>query len=269
MASASGLRLRRTTKPLTPSIDELVRAAGIGRGDDRLVRQERLERDVAEILVEGRIERPRARRDTARGAARRRPRRGSRRDRRRRPRAASALDVAPAACPSPATTSRIGVSTRAMADTSRSTRLTDSMPADRQHVAAVAAPPRAARPAAAGGTAPRRRGRCISRTRSAVFCALANTRRHSPSISVSSRISVSRSADVALVVAEVAVDGAAQLVGGAVLMDQPRDLVRVPRRSRSGTSWRSPGRSAGRCSRSDRAAATPPRAAGSPPSDTT
>ena len=38
--------------------------------------------------------------------------------------------------------------------------------------------------------------------------------------------------EVALVVAEVAVDGAGQLVGGAVLMHQPRHLARMPREIR-------------------------------------
>ena len=69
-------------------------------------------------------------------------------------------------------------------------------------------------------------------TRPAVFRAFANIARHSPSICESSRINVSRRPDVELGVGEIAVWRAAQFVGGAVLVNQPRDLVRVPREVR-------------------------------------
>ena len=53
-ATASGAGAQ--TKPLTPSSTNSERPAGIEGGDDRLPRQKRLERDVAEVLVEGRVQ---------------------------------------------------------------------------------------------------------------------------------------------------------------------------------------------------------------------
>ena len=59
--------------------------------------------------------------------------------------------------------------------------------------------------------------------------ALVNTWRHSPSMRAIELDQPLAQADVGLGVLEVAVRRAAQLVGGAVLVDHPRDLARVPR----------------------------------------
>src|SRR5579872_6670564 len=52
--AADGFRARIADEAGDPVFDELERAAGVGRGDDRLVREERLERHVAVVLVERR-----------------------------------------------------------------------------------------------------------------------------------------------------------------------------------------------------------------------
>ncbi len=67
-------------------------------------------------------------------------------------------------------------------------------------------------------------------------------------------------ADVGLAVLEVAVGRAAQLVRGAMLVDHPRDLARVPGEIRRESGWRSADRWAGRCWTRDRAGAMPPLA---------
>ena len=110
IAVGQRLGLRRADEAVDAVDDELVRAAGIGRGDDRLLREERFERDVAEILVERRID------DRERVAIQldqalvvdRAEEVDAIGDAGARPRARSAF----ARCvPSPATTSRIGRST--------------------------------------------------------------------------------------------------------------------------------------------------------------
>ena len=99
--------------------------------------------------------------------------------------------------------------------------------ADREHVIAQRSARAAGPRAAAGGTAAAAATPLKRRARLAVVAAFANTRRHSRSISVSSVMRRSRSATSSGVCAEVAIGGAGELVRGAVLMDQPRDLVRM------------------------------------------
>ena len=117
-------------------LDELERAAGIGRRDHGLAREKRLERDVAVVFVE------RAVNDGERAFVQiderllvDRPRKG-RCDRTSRamPPAAS---VRARCVPSPTMTSRIGRSTCCMARTARSGRLIDSRRPDKQHVVAI------------------------------------------------------------------------------------------------------------------------------------
>ena len=51
-----GLVSRLTHEPVRFVLDELERTAGIGRGNDRLVREERFERHVTVVLVEGAVD---------------------------------------------------------------------------------------------------------------------------------------------------------------------------------------------------------------------
>ena len=130
--------------------------------------------------------------------------------------------------PSPATTSRIGRIDVRIARTARSGRLTDLEAADRQARSRRTAPARAGRPGEADGTAARpSRPLYFAQTRRGVRARsrrCAGTRRASR---VSRSISVVAQRDVFIVVREVAVLGPAQLVRGAVLVDQPRHLVRM------------------------------------------
>ena len=197
---------------------------------DRLAREERLERHVAVVLVERR----RRRRPSApaysssrslvadRAEERARGRRPQRRSARRSTFGAlravaddhephAAVDVAPSRA------------------TARSHALDRLDAADRQHVVAVRA---------AGAAGPASLRRMIQRL-GAQAVELLEARRGVARVGEEPRgtrrasrcraaISCSRSADVELRVGEVAVRGAAQLVRGAVLVDEPRDLVRVP-----------------------------------------
>ena len=151
-ASGSGA----TMAPLTPSTTNSVGPPESVAVITGLRGQERLERDVAEILVERRIDDRRARRRRARAAC------SSSTAPRNVTRSATPSDSASrsmlARCvPSPATTSR----SRRRPGAMRAHREIDALdaldPADRQHVVAVRARAAAAPRAAADDTAPRPR----------------------------------------------------------------------------------------------------------------
>ena len=54
-ARASSRRVGAATSPVAPSVDDLERPAGVGRRDHRLLGEERLVRDHAEVLVDRRV----------------------------------------------------------------------------------------------------------------------------------------------------------------------------------------------------------------------
>ena len=158
IAAASASGVRRADEPVDAVDDELVRAARVGARDDRLAREKRLERDVAEVLVVRRIEhRQRAGVELDQlvvvdAAEERRP------GPRRRPRAAARSTLA-RCVPSPATTSRIGRSTSRHRRHQQIHPLDRFDAADRQDVVAVGPGTSAAARAAADGRALRPAGR--------------------------------------------------------------------------------------------------------------
>ena len=125
MAAANSAGFGRADPPVDAVADELEGPAAVGRGDDGLARQERLERHVAEVLVVGRV--------AHRERIAVQPQHlvvgdGAEQLTRSETPSPSASRCMFARCvPSPATTRRTGGATKAIARIGKSTRLTLSM----------------------------------------------------------------------------------------------------------------------------------------------
>ena len=183
IAAGSGAQ----TKPFSPSTDELERAAGVGRGDDRLrARTPRASRSRSPRRTARR--RRRARRRTDR-PARRRITAPAKTTRSCTPVSGGGSFGAARCDPSP-TMRRRSRRRHVRHRADREVRALDALePADDEHVVAVRSRRAGGRPAAADGTAPAAATPLKRLQASAVLRALVKTRRHSPSICASSSIS--------------------------------------------------------------------------------
>ena len=210
-----------------PVRHELEDSPGIVRRHHGLAREERLHRDVAVVLVHGRVERRTAARRRGRAAPRWRRSPRARRGRRA-PRPSICFSSSGPSGPSPAITRRARLRHALHGVDEQGSPASGGRAAPRRGGSRRTRRSGTGRGAAAEGRAPRPRARCSVSSRRATFFEIVKTRRHSPRPRRVHR--ANRLAHLAVLrrVAEGAELGPPEVVGLAVLVEEPRHLARVP-----------------------------------------